>query len=70
MDQEGTNLHRFQAMSQYTTNSINASARQLAMAFEEYKKHPCLINQSTLIDCLDSLEQLMKADIFNIRPDE
>lgn len=77
MDQEGTNLYRFQAMSQYTMNSINASARQLAMAFEEYKKHPCLINHSTLMDCLDNfvghfdcLEQLKKADIFNIRPEE
>ena len=77
MDQEGTNLHRFQAMPQYTMNSINASVRQLAMAYEEYKKHPCLINQSILMDCLDNfvghfdcLEQLMDADIFNIRPDE
>ena len=64
-------------MSHYTTNPINALARQVALAFDEYKKHPSLMNQSTLMDCLDdfiahfnSLEELINTDIFNIKAEE
>ena len=55
-------------------NPINASAQQLAQAFDEYKKHPCLVNQSTLMDCLDNfvndfdrLEGSMRADFFGLK---
>ena len=51
---------------------INNSAKQLSQAYATYKKHPCLENQSTLMDCLEefashfeSLEDLMRADVIN-----
>ena len=51
---------------------INTLAQQLVIAYDEYKKHPCLINQSKLMTCLDDfvehfdcLEDFMRADIVN-----
>jgi len=51
---------------------INNLAKQLSQAYASYKKHPCLKNQSTLMDRLDefvshfeSLEDLMRADVIN-----
>ena len=56
---------------------VNASARSLSLAYDEYKKHPCMANQSLLMDCLDafvrhfnSLEELMRADIFSNQLEE
>ena len=58
-------------------NPINTSARHLSLAYDVYKKHPCMANQSLLMDCLDafvrhfnSLEELMSADIFSNQLEE
>ena len=51
---------------------MNTSAQELFLAFADYKKHPCLINHSTLMECLenfashfDSPEDFIEADIVN-----
>jgi len=58
-------------------NPIDTSARHLSLAYDEYKKHPCMANQSLLMDCLDAfvchfnnLEDLMRADIFSNQLEE
>ena len=58
-------------------NLINISARHLSLAYDEYKKHPCMANKLLLMDCLDafvrhfnSLEELMSADIFSHQLEE
>ena len=55
-------------------DQINISAHQLFLAYNDYKKHPCLINHSTLMDCLDdfvdhfdTLEDFIRADIAKIK---
>ena len=58
--------------SEVSSNQIIMLSQQLALAYDSYKKHPCLIDQSKLLTCLDNFvdhfdcfEDFVRADIAN-----